>query len=271
MKNLLIRLTGTWFLILLTTANLTAQEASQPSAADLANQLSNPVASLISVPFQSNMDFGIGSFNGSRTTVNIQPVIPISLKDNWNLITRVILPVISQYDIMGEGTSQFGLSDAVVSGFLSPVNPVKGMILGFGPAFLVPTATDEFLGTEKFGVGPTGLVLRQAKGWTSGMLVNHIWSVAGDTLRSDVSSTFLQPFVAYNFPSGAGITAAAEVTQNWVAENTSGVLALMASGITMMGKQVISLAVGPRIHFSGPDFSRPDYGVRGVLTLVFPK
>jgi hypothetical protein len=251
-----------------------AQEEPKPQAsdaADVAKKLSNPVASLISMPFQNNMDVGIGDYNGSRNTLNIQPVIPVGLSPKLNMIVRVILPVISQHDITGENTQQSGLSDAVVSAFFSPAQPKNGLIWGAGPVLLVPTATDDFLATKKFGVGPTGLILKQSNGWTYGALFNQIWSVAGDEERPDVNQLFLQPFLVYNWKSGAGIGVNSEITQSWESDVTVAYLNPTLSGVTRVGKQIVSLAVGPRIVLAAPDGAAPDFGVRTVLTFVFPK
>jgi hypothetical protein len=251
--------------------NLCAQEKPAASAEELAKKLANPVASLISVPFQNNTDVGIGPNNGSRNTLNIQPVIPISISPKLNLIGRVILPVITQQDITGENTKQSGLSDAVVSAFFSPAEAKNGLVWGAGPVFLVPTATDDFLGTKKFGVGPTALVLNQGGGWTYGALFNQIWSIAGDEDRSDVSQMFLQPFLAYNWKSGAGLGANMEITQNWETETTTAFLNPTVSGVTKLGKQIVSLVVGPRICLGAPEGAKSDFGVRAALTFVFPK
>lgn len=267
---------STYFLVLLTT--LTAflaygQEDPKPAsdAAEVAKKLANPVASLISVPFQNNLDVGIGESNGSRNTLNVQPVIPIKLSAKLNLITRIVLPIISQHDIFGEGTQQSGLSDAVVSGFFSPAEPKNGVVWGAGPALLVPIATDDRLGTKKFGVGPTALILKQANGWTYGALVNQIWSVAGDEERADVNQMFLQPFLAFNWKSGAGLGLNSEITQNWEGATTTAFLNPTISGITRLGKQIVSLLVGPRIQVAAPDGSKSDFGVRAQVTFVFPK
>jgi hypothetical protein len=162
----------------------------------IAKQLSNPVAALISVPFQLNWDDNFGPDDeGSKLTLNIQPVIPISLNDKWNLISRTILPVVSQDDIFPGAGDQFGIGDTVQSMFFSPKAPTaSGWIWGVGPVFLLPTATDDLLGGEKWGAGPTGVALKQTGPWTYGALFNHIWSFAGDSNRNDINSTFLQPF-----------------------------------------------------------------------------
>ena len=151
------------------------------SAAELAKQLANPIASLISVPFQSNWDVGIGSANGSKRVLNIQPVVPFKLSEDWNLITRYIVPIASQFDVTSASTSESGLGDAVVTAFLSPSK--GGITWGVGPAFLIPTATDDALGSGKLGIGPSVVALRQSGGWTIGGLANHLVSVAGSEDR----------------------------------------------------------------------------------------
>lgn len=248
-----------------------AQEKPAASAQELADKLSNPVASLISVPLQSNVDYGIGPYHGSKYTLNIQPVIPIALSPKLNLITRYIVPVIDQRDIVAEGSSQFGLSDATISGFFSPAASKNGLIWGAGPAFLVPIGTDDLLSTRKWGVGPTALVLKQTPGLTYGFLTNQLWSFAGEEDRNEVNQLFLQPFFAHNWKSGTGLSANAEITFNWQANTTTAYFNPVVTGITRLGKQTVSMAVGPRIPLGGPDESKADFGLRGVLTFVFPK
>ena len=250
-----------------------AQQAPAPapaadSAAELAKKLANPIANLISVPFQSNWDVGTGAANGSKMVLNVQPVVPFRLSEDWNLITRYIVPVVSQFDVKGASTSESGLGDAVVTGFLSPSK--GGITWGVGPAFLIPTATDDALGSGKLGIGPSVVALRQSGGWTIGGLANHLVSVAGSEDRGNVNATFLNPFFTYNWKSGAGITLNVEYTHDW--ENDVDVLVLnfpTFSGVTKFGKQTVSFAISPRFHFA-PE-TRPDYGVRAAVILVFPK
>ncbi|WP_338731015.1 hypothetical protein [Mangrovimonas cancribranchiae] len=261
MKKLLLL-----FVVLFAT---TAQ--AQHSDEELAKKLANPVASLISLPFQNNIDFGIGDNNGTRYTLNIQPVLPISINEKWNLIGRVVLPVISQYNITGQGTNESGLSDAVVSGFFSPKASKNGLTWGVGPALLFPTGTDDFLTTKKFGAGPTAVILKQAKGITFGALVNQIWSFAGNEDRADVNQMFLQPFFTYNWSSGGGVGFNMEWTQNWEADTSTVWLNPTFSGLSSFGKQKISFAVGPRFNLNAPDGQDADLGFRAVLILLFPK
>src|ERR1035438_3646830 len=147
-----------------------AGDDEQAKEAELAKKLQNPVANLISVPIQNNWDFGIGSANAMRYTANIQPVIPVSLTEDWNLITRTIMPVIYAESTTAVGRDAWGLGDITQSFFLSPKEPVGGWILGGGPVFLWPTATDSLLGSGKWGAGPTVVALRQEHGFTYGVL-----------------------------------------------------------------------------------------------------
>jgi hypothetical protein len=241
------------------------------SAEELAKKLSNPVAALISVPFQNNMDLGIGQYNGSKNTLNFQPVIPISLSPKLNLVTRYIIPLISQNDITGESTHENGLADAVISAWFSPAEAKNGLVWGIGPVFLLPIATDDLLGTKKWGVGPTALVLKQFSGWTVGALANQIWSVAGDADRNNVNQMFLQPFLSYNWKSGAGLGINSEITQNWISSTTSIFINPIITAVTKLGLQIVSLGIGPRIQVAAPDGSKSDFGVRAVVTFVFPK
>lgn len=244
-----------------------SQEKTEKSTLDLAKKLANPIANLISVPLQSNFDVGIGMYNGSKMVLYVQPVIPITLSPKLNLITRWILPIVSQFDITGEYTSQSGLGDAVITGFISPSQ--SKLTWGVGPAFILPTATNKFLGGKKLGIGPSIVALTQNNGWTIGGLANHIFSVAGDENRSDINATFINPFITYNWKSGAGVTLNSEYTHDW--ENDLDIFVIMPtlSAVTKFGSQTVSFAIAPRIHFA-PE-TRPNYGVRAAVVLVFPK
>lgn len=212
-------------------------------AQELAKKLQNPVAALISVPIQNNFDFKVGPDNGFRYTANIQPVVPLNLSAKWLVISRSILPIVHQSDAFapqiddtdigaesgvyaGSG-EQTGLGDLTQSFFFSPKKPLPGgIIFGIGPAFLVPTATDKYLGSGKWGIGPTAVGLKQAGPWTVGMLFNYIASFAGQSAKSDVSSAFLQPFASYTFKNTTSIGLNTESTYDfetstWTTPSTS--------------------------------------------------
>jgi hypothetical protein len=239
---------------------------------DLAKQLNNPIASLTLVPFQGNYDTGYGSEDGDKFFVNVQPVIPISINEDWNLISRSILPVAWQDDVAGDSDDQFGLGDLTQSLFFSPVKPTSGgLIWGVGPVFLIPTATDDLLGGEKWGGGPTGVVLKQSGPWTIGMLVNHIWSFAGDDERSDINSTFLQPFFAYTTPTAWTYTLNTETSYDWDGEQWSVPVNFLVSKVTKFGKQPVSLFVGARYWADSTENGPDGWGLRVGLTFLYPK
>ncbi len=178
--------------------------AGTADAASLAKKLSNPISSLISVPFQSNWEFGLGPAEETRYLLNFQPVIPFKLNEDWNLISRTIVPVLSQPPLVSGGSATFGFSDFLASFFFSPA---EGEITwGVGPAFALPATADPFLGTGKWSLGPTGVVLKQSGPWTMGALANHLWSFAGSDARGDVNQSFLQPVLAYNTKNGVSFT-----------------------------------------------------------------
>ena len=275
-----------------TTENLslgavTESSAEAAEADKLAKQLANPIASLISVPFQANEDFGYGpSHNGYKFTLNIQPVIPISISKDWNLILRTIFPIVSQHDLFyvenlpknsplqPQNRSQDGLSDTNQSFFFSPKKPGPfGLIWGIGPVFLYPTGTHPFLGTGTFSIGPTVVVLKQMGGLTAGALMNQLWSVVIEEHRSSLSQMFLQPFIAYTTKTHTTFTLSTESTANW--NNTPGdakwtvPLIFQISQILKIGKQPISLQIGGKYYADSPRYG-PDWGVRFALTLLYP-
>jgi hypothetical protein len=250
----------------------TSASLSFAQDADLAKKLSNPVASLISVPFQFNYDSGYGPLDGQKSVLNIQPVIPISLNDDWNLISRTILPVVWQDDIAGNSGSQFGLGDTLQSFFFSPKQPTAGgLIWGAGPAFLLPTATDPLLGGEKFGLGPTIVLLKQDGALTFGALANHIWSVAGNGNRDDVSSTFLQPFVSYTTENAWTFSLNTESSYDWKGDQWAVPINVSVAKLTKIGEQPVSFQLGARYWATAPDNGPEGWGLRAGVTLLFPK
>ena len=248
-----------------------AAPPDEDNPAELAKKLQNPVADLISVPLQNNWDFGIGPAEAMRYTVNIQPVIPLSLTKDWNLILRTIVPVIYAESPVAGGDNKAGLGDILQSFFFSPKAPTRGgWIWGAGPVFLYPSATDDALGTEKFALGPTAVVLKQQSGWTYGLLANHLWSVAGDSDRADVNATFVQPFVTYTTKTFTTFGANTETTYDW--ENEQGTVPLnwFVQQLLKIGPQPVAFQLGARYYAEKPA-GGPDWGLRFVMTLLFPK
>lgn len=244
-------------------------EPEEDSQAELAKKLNNPVANLISAPIQNNWDFGIGQADAMKYTANLQPVIPVSLTEDWNVIVRTILPVIYAESPIPGGSSTSGLGDTTQSFFFSPKKPVGGWILGAGPVMYYPTATDSALGAGKWGAGPTIVALQQKHGFTYGILANHIWSFAGWG-DQDVSATFLQPFFSYTTKTYTTFTLNTESTYDWENEEWTVPLNLMVAQLMKFGKMPIQFQIGGRYYAESPA-GGPDWGLRFTVTFLFPK
>ena len=237
---------------------------------DLARAAQNPVGDLISLPFQNNMNFDVGPADRTQNIHNIQPVLPIGLSKDWNLITRTILPVISQ---PAPGTDRTnGLGDLNFTGFISPKKPGK-VIWGVGPALVFPTATDDVLGTGKFSIGPSVVALTMKGQWVIGALASNVWSVAGDDDRADINFFLMQYFVNYNFPSGWYLTSAPIVTANWEADSGNKWTVPFGGGVGKVfsiGRQPININTQVFYNVETPT-NGARWQWRWQIQLLFPK
>jgi hypothetical protein len=243
-------------------------KAATDQATALAKQQQNPISSLISVPLQGNWDFGLGDRDATGTLFNIQPVVPFGVSRSTNLILRVILPLASQ---PGSGDARVnGVGDVVMTAFFSPAKSGR-FTWGAGPVVLLPTATTNALGSEKFGVGPSAVVLTQPGPWTIGLLFNHIWSTSGANDREDVNSTFLQPFVNYNLGGGLAVGAVFEATANWKADEPwTAPLVFTVSKVARLGNRPVNFVAG-----AGPTVASPEGGstwrFRIMAVFLYPR
>jgi len=275
-------------LFLLAAFSTQAAEPQQPGEqedkeTELVKQTQNPVADLISVPFQNNFNFEAGpKHNHQIYNLNFQPVIPIHIAENWNLIARIIQPVIN-IPSLAPGGNATGLGDMNPTFFLSPAKP-GGLIWGAGPTFTLPTATDKLLGNGKFSLGPAAVALTMQGHWVVGALINNQWSVAGWT-SGHVNQMLIQPFVNYNLPDHWYLVSAPILTANWAAAKAGDVWTAPLGGgvgklfrlgeiLPLQGHEIAKLPINTQIQAFG-NIARPEDGakwqLRFQIQFLFPK
>jgi hypothetical protein len=246
--------------------------AAAANSDELRKEAQNPVANLISVPLQNNNNFNIGPYDRTQDILNVQPVIPIKLSDNWMLITRWIQPIVWQPYPGAPNGGEYGLGDANPTFFLSPKKSGK-LIWGVGPAFVIPTATNTILGQGKLSLGPSVVLLTQPGHWTLGVLTNNVWSVAGSGSRPAVNQFLFQYFINYNLKKGYYITWQPTLTANWEATNGGRWVVPVGGGIgriMKLGFQPVNITAqfyGNAVH---PPGASP-WGLRLQIALLFPK
>jgi hypothetical protein len=248
---------------------------AEMSAEDLAKAAQNPIGNLISLPFQNNTNFDVGPQGGTQNILNIQPVIPFKVNEDWNIITRTILPLIWQPGFApGEGTT-FGLGDLQLSAFLSPSVPgADGLIWGVGLITQMPTDTND-LGNKNWGLGPTAVLLKLEKGnpWVYGALVNNVWSLTSNQRGGAYSNFLIQPFVNYNFPNGTYINSAPIITADWKAESGQQWTVPLGIGVGKifhLGKLPVNTQLGAYYNVVKPD-NGANWQLRAQVQLMFPK
>jgi hypothetical protein len=251
-----------------------AQPASPPAAAasadDLAKKLSNPVSDLVSVPFQFNWEQNVGPDEQTRFILNVQPVMPFSVSEDWNLIARVIMPFVGQPPLVAGGAATSGISDILASFFFSP----KGgsITWGVGPVLSLPSTSVPTLGSEKWSGGPTAVVLKQTGPWTYGALWNQVWSFAGNANRADVNQMFLQPFLAYQAPHKLTLSLNSEMIANWEADEQTWTIPVNVSvaKLSSFGVFPASYQVGFGVYPVHPD-AGPSWKIRGAIVILLPR
>jgi hypothetical protein len=244
------------------------------SEGELAKKTQNPVADLISVPIQNNFNFNIGPYNQTQSVFNIQPVVPIKLNDDFNLITRTILPVVDQPDPVSN-TSQFGLGNLNTTLFLSP-SKSKAVTWGVGPILSFPTKTNDLLGSNTFTIGPSAVVVGMPKDWVIGVLANQQWSIGDAAPNQRVNAMLIQPFINYNLPKGWYLTSSPIITANWEASGSQSSNRWVIPVGAGFGK--IVKTGGPPLNVNLQGFYNvvspnqgPDWQLRFQVALLFPK
>ncbi len=244
------------------------------SAEELARKVQNPVADLISIPLQNNFNFGAGPGDDLQYVLNIQPVIPVHLSDEWNLITRTIIPVISQPGFSPGQDRVDGIGDIQFTAFLSPAKS-EGWIWGAGPIAQLPTNSNDRLGSDRWGLGPSAVALKLAKGspWVYGALVNNVWSVGGSDSDPRYNNFLIQPFLNYNFPGGFYLSSAPIITADWEADSGDRWTVPLGGGagkIVHFGRLPVNIQLQAYYNVEKPDFGA-DWQLRFQVQFLFPK
>lgn len=260
--------TALWFAALI--LSMSAMVLHAETDEELAKQLSNPVAALISVPFEYKHDQGLGpAGSGTQRALVVKPVIPFSINENWNLISRTIIPYISLNDVT-PGSSDSGFGDIHASFFFSPKQPTSGgVIWGVGPIIQIPTSSSNGLGRNEWGAGVTGLALKQTGPWTIGLLASHTWDVGGAS--TDQSDTFLQPFLNYTTANAWTFVLNTESTYDWEAKDWSVPINVTVKKLVTIGDQRVSFSAGLRKWVSSSTNGPHDWGATFGATFLFPK
>jgi len=244
-------------------------EAGEDYTEELARAAQNPVASMISLPFQNNTSFNFGPQDKTQNIMNIQPVLPFELNEDWNLITRTIVPVISQPAFTATQDREFGLGDTVFTALLSPKDSGK-WIWGVGPALLLPTSTDDRLGAGEWGAGPSAVILTMRGPWVVGSLFSNVWSFTDD---EQVNLFTWQYFVNYNLDDGWYLTSAPVITANWEANSDNRWTVPFGGGagkIFKIGNQAMNVSAAAYYNVEKPDFGA-DWQARLQVQFLFPK
>jgi hypothetical protein len=244
------------------------------SAEELAKLAQNPVGNLISLPFQNNTNLNFGPEKGTQNILNIQPVIPIEVNKDWNIITRTILPVIWNPSLGPNDPSTTGIGDTTFTAFLSPANPGK-LIWGAGPVLQIPTNSNAELGNKNWGLGPSFVVLHLDKGdpWVYGVLVNNVWSLSSDERGGSYNNGLIQPFVNYNFKEGFYLTSSPIATVNWKADSGNKWTVPIGGGVGKIfhfGRLPVNTQLSAYYNVVRPD-DGPNWQIRFQVQLMFPK
>jgi len=250
---------------------VSSAHAEGPNQEDLAKAAQNPIANMISLPLQNNINTGIGPDDETQNILNIQPVFPFSVSEDWNIITRTILPVISQPEFMAGGDKVNGLGDLNFTTFLSP-SEASSLTWGIGPTVIMPTATDDTLGPDKWSGGLAIIALGMPGNWVVGGLVSNVWSFAGSG-DNDINFFTFQYFINYNLPNGWYLTSAPIITANWEADNGQQWTVPFGGGfgkIIKWGKQPVNAQLSAYNNVESPD-NGADWQFRIQLQFLFPK
>jgi hypothetical protein len=249
-----------------------ASGAGLDESHNLAKQSQNPVASLISLPFENNATFNNGKDDDFVNILNIKPVIPMGLSENWNWINRIIVPVIYDERDIPDHSAKFGVGDIIYQGFLSPGKPGK-IIWGIGPQLNLPTGMERFT-SDQWSLGPNGVILTMPGSWVIGLLAGNVWSIGGYNGAKDVNQLTVQYFINYNMKGGWYVSSAPVITANWEADDSDDKWTVPVGGgfgrVFKIGKQPVNLKLAAYYSVERPD-NASDWNLQFTWFFLFPK
>jgi len=255
---------------------ISGQAAANLDLTKLAKDLQNPLADLISVPFQYNWNYNYGPNDDTQGILNVEPVIPIHLNSDWNLVTRTIVPFLSQPGFGPDAGRSYGMGDTQLSGFLSPNKNANGFVWGAGAITQLKTASHDDTGQGRWGLGPTAVALHISKEWVYGALINNVFDIGGDSNREKINQLLLQPFVNYNFPTHPGryLSFSPIITANWKAKDTSNTwtvpLGLGIGQVLPIGHLPVNLRLACYYNVVRPD-NASNFQVQLQFVMLFPE
>lgn len=285
MRKVLI---GIFLALFFASTTIAADNSSSTGKADLekiSKELANPVSSIKNLPLRYDYDADIGKTDGERHTLRIQPIISFPISSEWSVLSRTVIPIINQTNVMPVSTTisspsgtytrdswtQSGIGDIQESVFFT-TKASGGIMYGFGPIVSIPSSDDVF-SSERLGMGPTGIFLFETPKWTFGLLANHVWSVAGGGVSGDkgyTSMTTAQPFISYNLSAGWSVSFNAESTYDWKSEVLLVPLDLQLGKVLRLFEQTISISVGGKYVLPTDEDVNPEWGARAILTYIIP-
>ena len=245
----------------------------QTDQAELTKQAQNPIANLISLPLQNNIEFGLGAYNRTKNTLNIQPIYPIALGERLIMINRFIIPILWQPDLSMETGSTSGLGDINYTPYFSPVTP-SALTWGIGPVMIFPTASDPSLGSGKFSVGPSVVLVYMLDKWMFLSVMSNWWSVAGDEARADVSVFYWQPGASHFLAKHWYLTSAPIITANWEAPADERWTVPIGGGggkNFKIGNQAMDAQIQVFYYLASPQSIDQEWSLRLQLKFLFPK
>jgi hypothetical protein len=260
-------------MVALFTTALSCSRACADDTPELAKLVQNPIAKVISLPFQNNLTFGVGPDHDPQNVLNIQPVVPLRLNADWNVIARTIIPVIYEPALSPGAGATGGLGDTSLALYFSPARPYRSIIWGIGPAFSFATATRKELGQEKLSAGVSAVALTIQGPWLTGALVTEVASVSGVAYRKNVNQMLVQPFINYNFPRGWYLTSSPIITANWKAAGSQQWTVPMGGGggrAFRVGRQALNASLQAFGNVARPH-EAGNWTLRMQFQLLFPK